>query len=256
MSEHGGILFFHELRFRLRPNKLFANSHFFHGYLRMTRRSCQVVFVSGWVALSCSLSAPEVTAAPSNFEVSIPVTADKSCEFGDVVFRDEMLGTGPSRIDTEQWTNILLKQAAEHCANGSMFSITRKTYGARAHDVFQVAALLCQRPEIKETKVEDKGRERGTLNFTCTVTKLDEIRAKVARGEKIFSWATDRVPPRPADDDERGRREWELKAREQASSGTPARAGAVKPRVDPQDCSVQANATSNFCKSLFLGGIR
>lgn len=191
--------------------------------------------------------------APNSADLAIPVTADKSCEFGDVVFQE---GLQRTHSGIEDWTNLLLTQAAKHCANGSQFSITRKTYGARAHDVFQIAALLCQRPDIKEKKVEDKGRERGTLNFTCTVTKLDEIRAKVARGEKVFSWATDRVPPRPADDDERGRREWELKAREQASSGTPAPAGAVKPRVDPQDCSVPANATSNFCKSLFLGGIR
>ena len=79
----------------------------------------------------------------------------------------------------------MLSQAAKHCTNGSQFSITRKTYGARAHDEFQIAAIVCWRPEIKETKLEGKGRERGTLNFTCTVTKLHEIRAKVARSEKV-----------------------------------------------------------------------
>ena len=104
---------------------------------------------------------------------------------------------GTNRIGTEDWTSLLLSQAAKHCTNGSQFSITKKTYGALAHDKFQIAAFVCWRPEIKETKLEGKGRERGTLNFTCIVTKLDEAQTKVARSEKVFSWATDHVPPSP-----------------------------------------------------------
>ena len=182
-----------------------------------------------------------------NPELAIPVTLDNSCEFGHVVFSDEFQGTGPSRINLEQWTNQLLTQAAKHCTNGSQFSITRaRSTGGWPHDMYQIAALLCERPDIKEAAGAD-----GKLSFRCTATKLDKIKAKLSRGEQPFFWNTDRVPPRPDDLGEQERRAAELRRKQQQAGGEPVRPAAKAP-VDPNDCSVPANLNTNRCKSLFL----
>jgi len=194
-------------------------------------------------ALTCG----NAFAVPGNPDLGVPTTTDNTCEFGHVVFSDEYQGTGADRITIEEWTNRILRSAATHCTNGAQFAIARaKPTGGWPHDMYQVAALVCQRPDIQETSAEG-----GKLSFRCKLTKLDGLRAKVARGEKLFSWATDRVPPRPDDLQELKRRE-----NERRPVQTAPKVDATKASPDPADCSQAANVETTRCRSLLLPGVR
>lgn len=199
------------------------------------------------IALGCIFASQAgAQGSTGNPDLAIPVTQDNTCEFSHAVGTEAVFGSGFNAMNLEQWTNLMLSQAATHCVNGSSLTVGQaKTTGMWPHDLYQIAALLCDRPDIKETA----GTE-GKLSFRCTVTKLDKIKVKLFRGEQPFSWKTDRVPPRPDDLGEQDRRAAESR-RSQEGTSKSARP-APKPAVDPNDCSVPANTNTNRCRSLLL----
>jgi len=152
--------------------------------------------------LSLFMSASCVAFAQSQVDKLRPATADDSCEFGYKLSSRDLWNSPEVNRYASYWVNVALTKAVEYCKNGDQLMVGRGGSNADGdgHDYFTVAALLCRRPDIQETKKPPlQPVQRPVIEFRCTITKLDALKAKAARGEPMFKWPDDFVEPRPGD---------------------------------------------------------
>lgn len=131
-----------------------------------------------------------------------PTTADDSCEFGYRLASDELWESAVIQRRSDRMIDLALQKAITYCKNGDSLMVARGGPNARGyvHDYFSVAALLCRRPDIQETKKPPlQPGQQAVIEFRCTITKVDALKAKGARGEPLFKWPNDFVDPRPGD---------------------------------------------------------
>lgn len=131
-----------------------------------------------------------------------PATSDDSCEFGYKLSSRPLWNSADVDRYSSRWVNVGLSKALQYCKNGDQLMIGRGGPNAdgEGHDYFTVAALLCRRPDIQEVKRPPLAPgQRAVIEFRCTITKLDALKAKAARGEPLFKWPDDFVEPRPGD---------------------------------------------------------
>ena len=130
-----------------------------------------------------------------------PVTSDDSCEFGYRV-------TGPKAWDSPEangpgeWIDFVLRKAVQYCKDGDRFMIIRGDDAGQMvgwiHDYFSVAALLCRRGDIKEDHPLNRRHEKQ-YQFSCTITKIDSLKKRLAEGGLLYHFPEDWVEPRPGD---------------------------------------------------------
>lgn len=131
-----------------------------------------------------------------------PATADDSCEFGYKLSRTALWMPREFHRHWDRWVDFSLEKAVQYCKNGDALMVGRGGPNAMGdgHSFFTVAALLCRRPDIQETKKPPlQPGQQSVIEFRCTITKLDALKAKAARGEPLFKWPDDFVEPRPGD---------------------------------------------------------
>jgi hypothetical protein len=149
------------------------------------------------LALAIVFSSPAWPQASARDE-TLPVTADGSCEFRTAAAENEVLNRPEIRRNRVAWINMMLERAVASCTEGSMLSLTREHNTFGDHDMFTVAASLCRRPDVAETRMQlPNNRER--LVFRCPISKLTWLKAKQAAGRKLYVWPDDWVAPRPSD---------------------------------------------------------
>ena len=159
-----------------------------------------------------------------------PVTADDSCEFGVKLTGAALWRSlGWSNID---WVNHALGKAVQYCKNGDQLMIARGSPDmvGYEHEYFTVAALLCRRPDIQETRPPRPITQNPQIEFRCTIAKIDALKAKASQGLALYRIPEDWVDPRPNDAEAR-RRAPGAPAAAPASSGAPE----VKPKP-ADDC--------------------
>lgn len=129
-----------------------------------------------------------------------PVTADDSCEFGLKV-------TGPNAWNSPEangpgdWIDFVLRKAVQYCKDGDRFMIIRGGEGSVVgwnHDYFSVAALLCRRGDIKEEHPLNS-RKEPQWQFSCTISKMQSLKQRLAEGKLLYHYPEDYVDPRPGD---------------------------------------------------------
>lgn len=169
----------------------------FQGVKEMINR---FILVASLVAAG-SLSWGQAAAQSPNESIR-PATADDSCEFGYKLSGYDLWVRNDFNRHWDEWVNFSLGKAIQYCKNGDRLMLGRGGANAQGdgHSFFTVAALLCRRPEIQETKKPPlQSNQQAVIEFRCTITKIDALNAKAARGEPLFRWPDDFVEPRPGD---------------------------------------------------------
>jgi len=148
------------------------------------------------------IAAALICVAPSAFSQTDPfkpVTADDSCEFGFRV-------TGPKAWDSPEangpgeWIDFVLRKAVQYCKDGDHFMIIRggDYVVGWIHDYYSVAALLCRRGDVKEENPPNRLGEKQH-QFSCTISKIEALKRKLAAGKLLYHFPEDWVDPRPGD---------------------------------------------------------
>jgi hypothetical protein len=160
--------------------------------------SCKVAFLAKVLfALAVSFSGSAWPQSSARDE-TLPVTVDGSCEFRTAAAENDVLNRPEIRRNRVAWINMMLSRAVAHCNDGSTLSLSREHNTFGDHDMFTVAAHLCGRPDIAETRLQlPNNRER--LAFRCSISKLASLKAKQSAGRKLYVWPDDWIAPRPSD---------------------------------------------------------